>query len=135
MHKITETFSESLPKRSVQLSIYNHVGLSSFSRFPSQPCLNHPCKNVKYVCMFKKSSSLFCLDSFSMLVLAERLGSSQPLNTQIDFPTVSNGEERSKNTDCFGSVLTFICVHPIGMNLHMGFNIEECESLTRQLMH
>lgn len=71
----------------------------------------------------KKSSSLFCLDSFSMLVLAERLGSSQPLNTQIDFPAVSNreGEETSKNTDCFGSFNTFLCMRLIGWGLHMHF--------------
>lgn len=98
MHKITETSSKFLPKPSVQLSIYNHVGLSSFSKFPPRPCLNHPCKNVKYVCMFKKNVLLYSvwILFFSMLVLAERLGSSQPLNTQIDFLTVSNKEEKRR---------------------------------------
>lgn len=54
MHKITDISTEFLLRPSEQLSIYNRARLSSSSKFPPGRCLNHPWKNAKYVCMFKK---------------------------------------------------------------------------------
>lgn len=90
-----------------------------------------------FACLKKKSSSLFCLDSFSMLVLAERLGSSQPLNTQIDFPTVSNreGEETSKNTDCFGSFLNIYMCTSHWKGPPRAVYVDKRENLTWQRLH
>lgn len=48
-----------------QMSIYRRRGffffffLSSSSKFPPWPCLNHPCKNAKNVCILKKEKGPF----------------------------------------------------------------------------
>lgn len=135
MQKITETCSELLLKPFVQLPIYNHVGFIELLQISTQALPQPPLQECEICLHVKKkicSSFFFCLDSFSMLVLAERLGSSQPLNTRIDFSTISNGgkEKTSKNTDCFGSFLTFMCARPTGMGLHVYFTLPQCENLT-----
>lgn len=103
------------------MSVYRHRGffffffLSSPSKFPPRPCLNHRCRNVKNVCILKKEKrALFvCPASAFMLVLAGRLSS---LWTRSE--CISNGLEKSFQQRWSPRLLT-PCVY--GDSLHMNF--------------
>lgn len=85
-------------------------GLSSLSKFPPWPSLNHPCKNANYVCMFKKKrvSSLSFLDPTPVFVLAQRPGSAHT-------PTLPNGDEKFR---------------PFFFSTHVpSFYIDKCEKV------
>ena len=95
----------------------NHVHLSSFSKFHQGPASTTPARMWNMFSCYKKKFFFILSGIFFHVSVSWTSWPLQPLNTQIDFPAVSNGggrEEMSKNTDCFGSFLTVIRVCLIG---------------------
>lgn len=81
-----------------------------------------------FACL-KKMCSFFCLDSTSMLVLAERLGS---LKTYL--PAISSGEEKSFQEYRLFWFIPYVCMY-IGKGLHLYFVLANGKTLTVQLLH